>query len=65
MQAYHKGYGLGTIIAQDGDTIVVEFQNGNLQRCPRNKLELKETPSEMALNKQYGDFDKCLVVCKS
>jgi SNF2 family DNA or RNA helicase len=60
MQAYHKEFGLGTIINQDNDTILVEFQNNNFQRCSKDTLEFRETPVEKAIGRKFGDFDKSM-----
>jgi hypothetical protein len=58
MNAYHKVHGLGKIILDEGDELLIEFKNG-IKRCLRDDLELKESPSDKIIKNEVDDFDRC------
>jgi ERCC4-related helicase len=60
MNAYHKEFGLGAVLKDEVDTLLVEFESG-IKRCLRKDLNLRESPADKIAKGIFGDFEKCLV----
>jgi ERCC4-related helicase len=59
MKAFHNDFGEGTILKDEGNTLVIEFTKG-IQRFPRTEVEIRETLEDKIEKGLLGDSKKVI-----
>jgi SNF2 family DNA or RNA helicase len=60
MRAFHRQFGEGSVLRDEGNTLVIEFQQG-IQRCPRSEVELRELIEDKIAARKIDNTEKCIV----
>ena len=59
-QAFHKKFGLGTILAKEANTAIIRFNHG-IEECPLAEIEERLTVEDKLKINQFEDFDFCQI----